>query len=389
MKTLVSLIVASLLWIPNIHHFYDVDLKAYKRRDEIAPKALMLAERHLELWRDPVLRAQELKKMQRRNPEWDFMSRTYFVLALANMALHDRKYQDLACEIIDAIIENTLIIERERGPGYFLLPYARRGAWAIAPPRSQFIDGEIALMLATRRFIKEDTRYQELLRERVEVMVQKMEQSPVLSAESYPHECWLFCNTVALAAMRMMDSLDGTDHSWLLKRWVRAARAHLTHESTGLLISTYNVEGVWLPAGRCPEGSTIYMSAHMLQVIDPDFARDQYDRAHRHLGRNFAGFQYAKEWANACQGDVDIDSGPIIPFLEASAASSGMAVLGAAAFGDHETLAHLLKSLEFVGFPHKEDGQLRYRASNPVGDSVLLYGLVEGPLWRRVLEDRS
>ena len=30
-----------------------------------------------------------MAKMQKRNPEWDFMSRTYFVLALANMALRD------------------------------------------------------------------------------------------------------------------------------------------------------------------------------------------------------------------------------------------------------------------------------------------------------------
>ena len=161
------------------------------------------------------------------------------------------------------------------------------------------------------------------------------------------------------------------------------------HQPTGLLISTYNVDGVPLSAGECPEGSTIYMSAHMLQIVDPQFAQDQYDRAHRELGRTFAGFGYAQEWSSLCQGTPDIDSGPIIPLLEASAASSGMAVLGAAAFKDNETLMGLIKSLEFVGFPHVEGQTLRYRASNPVGDAVLLYGLVEGPLWRRVLKEKS
>ena len=110
MKTLVCLIVASLLWIPNIHRFYEIDLKEYRQSDQIAPKALMLAEQHLALWRDPKLRERELEKMQRRNPEWDFMSRTYFVLALTNIALHDTTYRDLACDIIDSIIENTLVL---------------------------------------------------------------------------------------------------------------------------------------------------------------------------------------------------------------------------------------------------------------------------------------
>ena len=131
------------------------------------------------------------------------------------------------------------------------------------------------------------------------------------------------------------------------------------------------------------------MSAHMLQIVDPQFAQDQCDRAHRELGRTFAGFGYAQEWSSLCQGTPDIDSRPIIAFLEASTASSSIAVLGAAAFKDDETLMDLIKSLEFVGFPHVEGQTLKYRASNPVGDAVLLYGLVEGPLWRRVLEEKS
>ena len=86
--------------------------------------------------------------MQKVNPEWDFMSRTYFVLALANMALRDRKYEDLACEIIDAIIDNTRRIAKEKGPAYFLLGYAKGRPWVMKPVRSQFVDGEIALMMA-------------------------------------------------------------------------------------------------------------------------------------------------------------------------------------------------------------------------------------------------
>ena len=40
-----------------------------------------------------------------------------------------------------------------------------------------------------------------------------------------------------------------------------------------------------------------------------------------------------------------------------------------------------LSSLNLVGFPEETKGQLEYHASNPVGDAVLLYSLVLGPLF--------
>ncbi len=384
----VALCVAAGIWLPNMHHLFAVDTSEYRQDVGVAPKARMMAERHLAIWRDPDLRAQELKKMQKVNPEWDFMSRTYFVLALANIALRDPSYEDIACEIIDAIIENTRRLEREKGINHFLLGYARHRPWVMRPARSQFIDGEIALMMATRRFIREDLRYQAPLQELSRVMIARMEQSAVLSAESYPNQAWLFCNTVSLAAIRMMDVLDGSDHSEFLARWISTAQRGLMDRATGMLISSYALDGTPDPSGDCPEGSTIFMSAHMLEIVDAEFAVDQYRRAAQALRKSFLGFGYAAEWSSRCQGRHDVDSGPIVPFLDASAGSSGMAVLGSAVFDDEAYLSELLRSLEFAAFPEEKNGQLVYHASNPVGDAVLLYGLVEGPLWRRVMEGR-
>ena len=58
--------------------------------------------------------------------------------------------------------------------------------------------------------------------------------------------------------------------------------------------------------------------------------------------------------------------------------------MGAAAFGDAEFLSGLLTSLEMAGFPVRTGGRLRYAASNQVGDAVLLYATVLGPLWAEV-----
>jgi len=201
-----------------------------------------------------------------------------------------------------------------------------------------------------------------------------MRRSPSLSGESYPNECWTFCNTTALAALTMLDRVDGSDHGELARAWVAHARAHLVDPATGILVSSYTYDGHVLDSA---EGSSIWMSAHNLLVVDEAFARDQYARARRELGGGLFGYAWAREWPRGAAGRPDIDSGPIVPLLDASAGSSGLALLGASAFGDEDYLGGLLASLELAGF---RDGG-RYLASNAVGDAVLLYALSNGPLW--------
>ena len=65
-----------------------------------------------------------------------------------------------------------------------------------------------------------------------------------------------------------------------------------------------------------------------------------------------------------------------------------MAFLGAAAFRDETLLGELVTSLELTGFPERKNGQLRFRASNALGDAVMLYAMAQGPLWRQVRAGR-
>ena len=76
--------------------------------------------------------------------------------------------------------------------------------------------------------------------------------------------------------------------------------------------------------------------------------------------------------------------GPVAPLFGASASASGLAILGACAFEDRPYYGRLLTSLSFGGFPAERGGRLQYMASNPVGDAVLLYAMVQGPLWAEV-----
>lgn len=374
-RKLPLLLLATVVWLPAIHLvFRPGDPR------ELAP-ALASRLRELALREESPERA----LLRRNNPEWDLMARTFSVLSFANLALQEpeRKAEHLA--VVDALLSRTLRDER-LADDVFLLPYVRRAPFRDVRGRSLFVDGEIALMLAARQLVEPRPDLAPLLRERIDTVTGQLERAPVLAAESYPDEGWTFCNTVALAALRLSDAVDGRDHSELRRRWLESAREHLMDARTGLLVSSFTFDGTTRDG---PEGSTLWLAAHMLQVVDPDFARDQYQRARHELIGELFGFAWAAEWPESSSHSEDIDSGPTIPLVHANAGSSGLALVGAAAFDDESLLEGLVTSLRFAAFPVTDDTGLRFAAGNPLADAVLLYSLVEGPLWQRALEPRA
>ena len=378
---LVALVVAGIIWLPCLHFFFTRPVAEFRREQGLSPKARQLAARHLQLWTDPTLRETELNKMRVSNAEWDFMGRSYLVWSLANMALRDPASKPLYLRTMDQIIDETLRLEKREGMYFFLMSYAKDSRYVMQPAHSLFLDGEIALMLASRRVVEEKPEYKPLLTERVNAMVERFQKCPRLILESYPDQCWMFDHCVALDAIKMADYLDGTDHSALIRDWLAMAKRRLEDPKTGLLFSSFTTTGAPLDG---PEGSTIWMVAHSLQLLDPDLARDQYRRARKELGAITLGFGYAHEWPKSWPGTPDVDSGPIIPLFDISAGSSGMAFIGASSFGDDQFLRSLATTLDFAGFPSRTGGRLKYCASNQVGDAALLYATTLGPLWQKV-----
>ena len=378
--SLLAFLLAWAIWLPCLHFFFRKPLSDFYRENGISPKARQLAARHLQLWTDPELRQAELKKMRSSNAEWDFMGRSFLVWSLANMGLREPQMKTQYLAVIDQIIQETVRIEQKDGIYAFLMSYAKDRPYMVKPARSLFIDGEIALMMGARRMLQEEPAYKQPMTERLKLIEQRWRANPIMAAESYPDECWTFDHAVALAAFKVADRLDGTDHSDLCRRWITIAKEKLVHKETGLLVSSFETDGTPLDG---PEGSTIWMVVHCLSVVDEPFARDQYQRARKELGRIVLGFGYGTEWPASWQGPRDIDSGMVIPVFEVSAGSSGMAFMAASTFHDWNFLQALNATLDMAAFPSHKGGQLKYCASNQVGDAALLYASVLGPLWER------
>src|ERR1700749_3221740 len=125
------------------------------------------------------------------------MGRGFLVWSLANMGLRDPQSKPLYLHTMDQIIDETLRLEKDQGMYFFLMPYAKAGKYVMQPERSLFLDGEIALMLASRRVLEEKEEYKTLLTERVNIMTDEFNRSPHLILESYPDECWMFDHCLA------------------------------------------------------------------------------------------------------------------------------------------------------------------------------------------------
>jgi hypothetical protein len=378
---LLAFMVALGIWLPCLHFLFRKPVSDFYTEKGISPKARQLAARHLQLWTQPALRQAELKKTRSSNAEWDFMGRSFLVWSLVNMGLREPQIKDQYLPVIDQIIQETVRMELSDGIYVFLMPYAKDRPYRVKPARSLFIDGEVALMMGARRMLHEEPAYKQPMLERLTAIEQRWRASPIMAAESYPDECWTFDHAVALAAFKIADRLDGTDHSALCKQWIAIAKEKLVHKETGLLVSSFETDGTPLDG---PEGSTIWMVVHCLSVVDEGFAREQYRRARKELGRIVLGFGYGTEWPASWQGPRDIDSGMVIPGFEVSAGSSGMAFMAASTFHDWDFLQALNATLDMAAFPSRKNGQLKYCASNQVGDAALLYASVLGPLWERI-----
>ena len=101
------LLVSFGVWVFVLSALFQPNLAQYRSAAGISPKDQALAARHLAYWSDDAARASELAALRNSNPEWDFMGRTFLVLALANMAERQPGESARYLAVMDQIIERN------------------------------------------------------------------------------------------------------------------------------------------------------------------------------------------------------------------------------------------------------------------------------------------
>ncbi|MEU6712089.1 hypothetical protein ABZ897_11490 [Nonomuraea sp. NPDC046802] len=201
--------------------------------------------------------------------------------------------------------------------------------------------------------------------------------SPFL--EAYPGQAWPVDSTVAMASLRLHDTLLPPRFGLTADRWLQRARPRLDPR-TGLLPHRAD-PGSGTPA-EVARGSSQSMIQRFLPEIDRGFAAEQYARFRdlyvvRPLGLGPATREYPPDM----DGPGDVDSGPLPLGVSLSAT---VVTLGAAQVHGDAPLAEALAAYgELAGLPFDTPWTKRYAFGLlPIGDAFLAWSKTARP-WMR------
>jgi hypothetical protein len=171
-------------------------------------------------------------------------------------------------------------------------------------------------------------------------------ESPTFHAPSYPGSFrWPADQAVSLLAMKLYDATSGTALTEEpLRGYLRYLRQH-ADPATGLFPSS--VSGARY--AEVPRGCAATWTVLYLAQLDPDAARDQYQRARDVLGEDVLGVGGFREWPRGRGGGADLDSGPIV--LGVGVAASALGLGPARIFGDEGSYASIRRAALAFGVP--------------------------------------
>jgi hypothetical protein len=193
--------------------------------------------------------------------------------------------------------------------------------------------------------------------------------SPFL--EAYPGQAWPVDTVVAMAALRAADEATGTDHRRLVERWRTTA---LEHADPDLGLLPHQVDPDTGVAVEAPRGSSQSIIQHFWPALDPRGAAAVYRRFRTVFVTRELGLVGVREYPAGVEGRGDVDSGPLVRGLSASA--SAVTIAGARTAGDVGLGRTLAREAELVGQPVTWRGERRYLGGVlPVADAFLAWAL--------------
>jgi hypothetical protein len=193
--------------------------------------------------------------------------------------------------------------------------------------------------------------------------------SPFLTA--YPGQAWPCDSAVAIAAVR----LAGDQHIGVVDRWLAAVGSR-RDPATGLLPHTVDpVSGA--PTSGARATSQVIILRFLIEV-DPVGASRDWKTFRDRFGSTIPGIPGVREHPQGTDLPGDVDSGPLILGLSASA--SAVALGDAVLYGDRPAAAALTGLAEATGFAVEWNGSRRYLAGQlPVGDAFLAWSMTARP----------
>jgi hypothetical protein len=198
--------------------------------------------------------------------------------------------------------------------------------------------------------------------------------SPYLPA--YPAQAWPVDSTVAVASLRLHDTLLPPRFGGTVSRWLAGVRERLDPR-TGLM--PHRVDPVTGTPEEVARGTSQSMIHRFLVEIDSTFAAEQYLRFRdRYVVRPLGLGPAVREYPKGLDGPADVDSGPLP--LGVSLSATVVTIGAAQVHGDARLAGALANYGELAGVPIDTPRTKRYALGLlPVGDAFLAWSKTARP----------
>ena len=313
--------------------------------------------------------------------EWALYTCSMTSAALANIAILYPQNKELSIKFIGQIIDIAMSPE--------IREYDRL-RWREDPLAGIYGDlshisyySHLAWMISRFKQIGGDGKYDGMYHSLCKAMNRRIRQSPYLNCETYPGELvYIPDMLVAIVALYNYSCQYDGEYSTTVNMWIERAKKEWLDKETGLLASFLEAENGITKIVMPVKGSYSALNCYYLSLVDPDFAKEQYECFLRNFKQRFPITGISEYHDGNCLFGMDIDAGPIIFGLSPS--GTGFALGAATSLDDSGFRKKLLQTIETGGSTVRWLGQSHYLVSNIalVAEAIILAMRTSAPQTR-------
>lgn len=238
-------------------------------------------------------------------------------------------------------------------------------------------------MISRYKQIGGDNKYDDTYHSLCKAMNNRICQSPIFNAPTYPGECiYIPDMLVSIVALSNYAHQYSGKYQSTVDKWIKKASSEWIDQETGLLASfleeNHGKAQIVLPV----KGSYSALNCYYLSLVDPEFAKEQYDCLMKNYKQGFP-FAGIKEYHDrTCLFGMDIDAGPII--FNISPSGTAFTIGCATSLDDMEFRNRLLKTAEIGGSTVTWFGKSHYLLADLalVGEAIVLAMRTSSPQTR-------
>ena len=313
--------------------------------------------------------------------EWALYTCSMTSAALANIAILYPQNKELSIKFIGQIIDIAMSEEIREYDRLRWREDPLDGIYGNLSHISYY--SHLAWMISRYKQIGGDGKYDDLYHSLCKAMNRRIRQSKSLNLPTYPGEyIYIPDMLVAIVALANYSSQYEGKYSTTVNMWVERAKKDWIDRETGLVASFLEAYNDSVQIVLPVKGSYSALNCYYLSLVDPEFAKEQYDCLMKNYKQGFP-FAGIKEYHDrTCLFGMDIDAGPII--FNLSPSGTAFTIGCATSLDDMEFRNHLLKTAEIGGSTVTWFGKSHYLLANLalVGEAIVLAMRTSSPQTR-------